>query len=272
MLEFITTVKEHKQAYLICNETFDKSIYAFEEDIFLSGFSPFAHIITKSAHMKSIPDETSQFKARLNCIESLGSSFVNNGKERNESYQLSAVRPAFNSDVIKGAEEDDEEDFNNVEIEEDFSRDEELDNVSITEQIDANKNKMLANALNSHLSNNNTNNNDDDDSDDWDDQVSQLAKLKKQLEAKNQAKRFYNNRIVEIMRDIDTKLYIEVKPKYLLPDTNCFIDCLENFQHIIKEFKHYVLVVPLTGNNVNVIYEDLCTVLTLSHNYFYCSC
>lgn len=42
-------------------------------------------------------------------------------------------------------------------------------------------------------------------------------------------------------------MYIEVRPKYLLPDTNCFIDCLEDFKRIVNEFKRYTLIVPLTG-------------------------
>lgn len=46
---------------------------------------------------------------------------------------------------------------------------------------------------------------------------------------------------------MDTKVYIEVRPKYLLPDTNCFIDCLEDFERIVKEFKRYTLIIPLTG-------------------------
>lgn len=76
--------------------------------------------------------------------------------------------------------------------------------------------------------------------------ILQLSKLKKELEAKTNITKKYNEKLEEILRFVDTKLYIEVRPKYLLPDTNCFIDYLDDFEALIKNFKKYILVVPLT--------------------------
>ncbi|XP_055852857.1 telomerase-binding protein EST1A [Episyrphus balteatus] len=76
--------------------------------------------------------------------------------------------------------------------------------------------------------------------------ILQLSKLKKELEAKTNITKKYNEKLEEILKFVDTKLYIEVRPKYLLPDTNCFIDYLDDFEALIKNFKKYILVVPLT--------------------------
>lgn len=76
--------------------------------------------------------------------------------------------------------------------------------------------------------------------------VSQLCKLKKELEAKAKVKQICNTRLEEILKFVDTKIYIEVRPRYLLPDTNCFIDCLEDFEKLATEFKRYTLIIPLT--------------------------
>lgn len=76
--------------------------------------------------------------------------------------------------------------------------------------------------------------------------ILQLSKLKKELEAKTNITKKYNEKLEEILRFVDTKLYIEVRPKYLLPDTNCFIDYLDDFEALLNNFKKYILVVPLT--------------------------
>ncbi|KAH8278604.1 hypothetical protein KR018_005994 [Drosophila ironensis] len=76
--------------------------------------------------------------------------------------------------------------------------------------------------------------------------VSQLCKLKKELEAKAKVKQFCNSKLEEILKFVDTKVYIEVRPRYLLPDTNCFIDCLEDIEKLSREFKRYIIIIPLT--------------------------
>lgn len=77
-------------------------------------------------------------------------------------------------------------------------------------------------------------------------QISQLSKRKKELEARSNVKKMYTAKLEEILKFVDTGLYIEVRPKYLMPDTNCFIDCLDDFQKLINEYKRYILVIPLT--------------------------
>ncbi|XP_064551127.1 telomerase-binding protein EST1A isoform X2 [Drosophila montana] len=76
--------------------------------------------------------------------------------------------------------------------------------------------------------------------------VSQLCKLKKQLEAKAKVKQICSSKLEEILKLVDSKLYIEVRPRYLLPDTNCFIDCLEDIEKLSMEFKRYTIIIPLT--------------------------
>ncbi|XP_017142351.1 telomerase-binding protein EST1A [Drosophila miranda] len=76
--------------------------------------------------------------------------------------------------------------------------------------------------------------------------VSQLCKLKKELEEKARVKKFCNSKLEEILKLVDTKVYIEVRPRYLLPDTNCFIDCLEDIEKLSMEYKRYTLIIPLT--------------------------
>ncbi|XP_068157809.1 telomerase-binding protein EST1A isoform X2 [Drosophila tropicalis] len=76
--------------------------------------------------------------------------------------------------------------------------------------------------------------------------VTELCRLKKELEAKAKVKQICSTRLEEILKFVDTKLYIEVRPRYLLPDTNCFIDCLEDIEKLSMDYKRYTLVIPLT--------------------------
>ncbi|KAH8414247.1 hypothetical protein KR215_001016 [Drosophila sulfurigaster] len=73
--------------------------------------------------------------------------------------------------------------------------------------------------------------------------VTQLCRLKKQLEARAKVKQICNSKLEEILKLVDSKLYIEVRPRYLLPDTNCFIDCLEDIE---KLSQRYTVIIPLT--------------------------
>ncbi|XP_067616825.1 telomerase-binding protein EST1A isoform X2 [Eurosta solidaginis] len=77
-------------------------------------------------------------------------------------------------------------------------------------------------------------------------QISQLTQRRKELEARTNVKKQYNAKLDQILKFVDTKLYIEVRPRYLMPDTNCFIDCLDDFQKLIQQYKRYILVIPLT--------------------------
>ena len=38
-----------------------------------------------------------------------------------------------------------------------------------------------------------------------------------------------------------------IKPRYLVPDTNCFIDCLQNLKDLI-DTGYFILSIPLTGD------------------------
>lgn len=241
LLELFNLIKEHNRTEVGSKMSFDKSIYTFEEDIFLSGFTPFSQILTKSAHTKTMPSEIAQFQERLMCIELVESSFVRNLKQlRGEQFYN-----MFSPEIIKTTEDGD---INTLILEEaeDNNIDEKIldGEGKICEKLEQGDDDVAGSEVERDVDGSAPKNS---DLDNLDDHVSQLMRLKRQLEAKNKAQRIYNNRLIEIMRDIDTKLYIEVRPKYLLPDTNCFIDCLDNFKRIVNEFKHYILIVPLTG-------------------------
>lgn len=51
----------------------------------------------------------------------------------------------------------------------------------------------------------------------------------------------------EILKKVNVKVHIEIQPKYLVPDTNCFIDSLDELQIIANDFENYFLIVPLIG-------------------------
>jgi protein SMG6 len=42
-------------------------------------------------------------------------------------------------------------------------------------------------------------------------------------------------------------LHIEVRPKYLVPDTNCFVDYLAEIEAIANAHPLYQLMVPIVG-------------------------
>ncbi|XP_061388976.1 telomerase-binding protein EST1A-like [Musca vetustissima] len=226
----------------------------YEEDIFLAGFTPTSAIIPKPKD-DNLSDEGLQLKARLKIICDF-ENFYRKHNKRLENVETSShfITEVLNSDIkqalddlqstqtlggnVVAAEEDNNENCNNVNEARDNTNCDDSENN--TENIVVNGDALPMKANNKSLKVNPINGKMEND------QLSQLSKLKRELEAKSNVKKMYSNKLEEILKFVDTKLYIEVRPKYLLPDTNCFIDCLEDFERIVNEFKRYTLIVPLT--------------------------
>lgn len=51
----------------------------------------------------------------------------------------------------------------------------------------------------------------------------------------------------DILRQSSVQVHIEVRPKYLIPDTNCFIDSCQSLIRIAESYPLFQLLVPLVG-------------------------
>jgi hypothetical protein len=51
----------------------------------------------------------------------------------------------------------------------------------------------------------------------------------------------------DILSQRTVALHIEVNPRYLIPDTNCFVDDLISINAIAKAHPLYQLMIPITG-------------------------
>ncbi|XP_075147521.1 smg6 nonsense mediated mRNA decay factor [Haematobia irritans] len=212
----------------------------FEEDTFLAGFTPASSFVPK-ARDERISDESLQLKARLKGLKEFESFYTQHCKLLKNIETSHFVNEVLNSDIKQAFDDlqiDTKIQINGID-------DNENSEICISEEddydADNNDENLVVNgdAFQFKKSNKSSTKLEND-------QLSQLSKLKKELEAKSNVKKMYCNKLEEILKYVDTKLYIEVRPKYLLPDTNCFIDCLEDFERIVNDFKRYTLIIPLT--------------------------
>ncbi|ALC46450.1 Smg6 [Drosophila busckii] len=180
-----------------------------DEDIVLSGFEPLGRqsIGRRPSHQYS---ECEQFIERMRKISQFQEFYLNN----EDSLQL-PLDSSFSVEDINAAMQ--------VAL-----------NVFESENCAA---PVQSNAVTSKV---------EHDFDNVDADVTELCRLKKELEAKAKAQQMCNSKLEEILKLVDTKLYIEVRPRYLLPDTNCFIDCLEDIEKLSMEFTRFTLIIPLT--------------------------
>ncbi|XP_055903982.1 telomerase-binding protein EST1A [Eupeodes corollae] len=188
-----------------------KSIH-LEEDIFLNGFVSLPLNDYQICDSYTSANETDQFFVRINKIYAFGKIFfqyISNMENVALVTDIKHKTGHIDLDTFEEYEEGDENDNSENIIP--------IDSLSKLDVCDKDMEDIL-----------------------------QLSKLKKELEAKTNITKKYNEKLEEILKFVDTKLYIEVRPKYLLPDTNCFIDYLDDFEALIKNFKKYILVVPLT--------------------------
>lgn len=77
------------------------------------------------------------------------------------------------------------------------------------------------------------------------DDISKLIKRKQELEMKTKQHEIYQQKLENLLENSCTIFHIEVKPKYLIPDTNCFIDFLQMLKTIINlNSKRFILTIP----------------------------
>jgi protein SMG6 len=51
----------------------------------------------------------------------------------------------------------------------------------------------------------------------------------------------------DILSQSTVALHIEVRPRYLIPDTNCFVDYIEEIKAIANAHPLYQLMIPIVG-------------------------
>jgi len=186
-----------------------------DEDIVLNGFEPIGRDVAKKECWQR-GSEREQFIERLQKILQFQDVYI----ERQDSLQL----PLNDSFTVEDINADMHNALN------DFG----LGNCNISGSVESCTLQPKVEEDNT-LSSSNTSSD-----------VTELCKLKKQLEEKAKVKQICNSKLEEILKLVDSKLYIEVRPRYLLPDTNCFIDCLEDIEKLSMEFKRYIVIIPLT--------------------------
>lgn len=192
------------------------SRFLLDEDIMLNGFDPLGRDVSRKECNKR-GSEREQFIERIRKIAQFQEIFV----QHQDALQL-PVDDSFTIDDL------------NVEMQVAL-KDFDVDNCT-SANVSESCNLMSNHADDDELCTTGNANAD----------VFQLCRLKKQLEAKAKVKQICNSRLEEILKLVDSKIYIEVRPRYLLPDTNCFIDCLEDIEKLSMEFKRYTVIIPLT--------------------------
>ncbi|XP_055709469.1 telomerase-binding protein EST1A isoform X2 [Phlebotomus papatasi] len=80
-------------------------------------------------------------------------------------------------------------------------------------------------------------------------EIRKLLRRKDELERRHKMQEHQNQRLQDILRQSTVSVNIEVRPKFLIPDTNCFIDFLEQLQSIANAHPLYQLMVPLVVLN-----------------------
>ncbi|XP_076627373.1 telomerase-binding protein EST1A isoform X3 [Colletes latitarsis] len=84
-------------------------------------------------------------------------------------------------------------------------------------------------------------------------EIRSLIERKEELERRQRKQDHHRQRVQQILQNSSVSVEIEVKPRQLVPDTNCFIDYLPQLQNITKAISGaqpiYTLMVPLVVLN-----------------------
>lgn len=80
-------------------------------------------------------------------------------------------------------------------------------------------------------------------------EIRKLLRRKDELERKQKMQEKYTQRLQDILSQSTIALNIEVHPRYLVPDTNCFVDYLRDLESIARAHPLYQLMVPIVVIN-----------------------
>lgn len=80
-------------------------------------------------------------------------------------------------------------------------------------------------------------------------EIRKLLRRKDELERRQKMQERYTERLQEILSQSTIALNIEVRPRFLVPDTNCFVDYLRDIESIAKAHPLYQLMVPIVVIN-----------------------
>lgn len=82
------------------------------------------------------------------------------------------------------------------------------------------------------------------------DEIQKLLQRKTELEQTHQMQEKLNKFTQDIIRKTDLEtITLEIRPKYLLPDTNCFIDFLPQIKQLSQLYPLYNVIVPIVVLN-----------------------
>lgn len=83
------------------------------------------------------------------------------------------------------------------------------------------------------------------------DEIQRLLQRKNRLEQSHKAHEQFNRYMQDILRqdNVDNIQCIEIRPKYLVPDTNCYIDFLDEIKQLINTYPLYHVIVPIVVLN-----------------------
>ncbi|XP_052562573.1 telomerase-binding protein EST1A isoform X3 [Culex pipiens pallens] len=80
-------------------------------------------------------------------------------------------------------------------------------------------------------------------------EIRKLLRRKDELERRQKMQERYSERLQDILSQSTIALNIEVRPRFLVPDTNCFVDYLRDIESIAKAHPLYQLMVPIVVIN-----------------------
>ncbi|XP_076251691.1 smg6 nonsense mediated mRNA decay factor isoform X1 [Rhynchophorus ferrugineus] len=73
-------------------------------------------------------------------------------------------------------------------------------------------------------------------------EIRDLLSRKIELEKKKKSQELHRQRVMKILSQSVVSVHLEIRPKYLVPDTNCFIDHLDSIQNMAKSHTYTVMV------------------------------
>ncbi|KAL7026979.1 hypothetical protein ACKWTF_005254 [Chironomus riparius] len=254
LMTLLETVVDANKDYLVLGKDEDNTLVRLLEDITLAGFTPLKKVTQDPIYCKNdINIEIAQNSLRLQKLMFFGTDFLckcnpqpilkkiispSNGKVEYMSIVQNRTGSASgDSEILLESFSDEEENSSNNNNNSNNNNKKYVDIVNDEQKNSSSElddNLMKSPDLKSHH----------DAA-----EIRRLLRRKDELERKQRMHEKYNERLQDILSNSVVAVWLEVRPRYLIPDTNCFIDDLELIKAIANAHPLYQLMIPIVVIN-----------------------
>ncbi|CRK96809.1 CLUMA_CG010028, isoform B [Clunio marinus] len=234
LMTLLETIVDTNKDYLSLQREKDYKLVRLQEDVTLAGFTPLKNYTPDPIFCRcDIDIEIAENALRMQKLKYFGMNFLCEDRQLDQKILKKIITPSGRIEYVSIVQNRTESASDTEILIESFSDE---DNEDDSKKVESNGKSRVNESLDLKSHHDAA-------------EIRRLLRRKDELERKQKMEEKYNERLQDILSQSTVALHIEVHPRYLIPDTNCFVDDLISIKAIASAHPLYQLMIPITVIN-----------------------